>query len=126
MKQALPRRVRLALLCAAVTQLGFLFKHKGANTAPRVELAHPLRSARELLSCRWFRLGLAVAVKILDDHGATFELTNRPEGGALARITLRVAGARAGSDPELRPGAGSRGGLHAAALRSGGRSTLPR
>lgn len=53
--------VGLALLCAAVTQLGFLCKHKGARTAPRVELQHPLRSARELLACRWFRLGLAVA-----------------------------------------------------------------
>jgi hypothetical protein len=54
--------VGLALLCAAVTQLGFLFKHKGANAAPRVELQHPLSSARALLGCRWFRLGLAVAV----------------------------------------------------------------
>jgi drug/metabolite transporter (DMT)-like permease len=53
--------VGLALLCAAVTQLGFLCKHKGARTAPRVELQHPLRSARALLGCRWFRLGLAVA-----------------------------------------------------------------
>jgi signal transduction histidine kinase len=53
-------------------------------------------------------LGIAVAVKILDDHGATFELVNRPEGGALARITLQVAGAPAASDPELRQGAGSR------------------
>jgi hypothetical protein len=53
--------IGVALLCAAVTQLGFLCKHKGANTAPAVELAHPLSSARALLACRWFRLGLAVA-----------------------------------------------------------------
>jgi drug/metabolite transporter (DMT)-like permease len=53
--------IGLALLCAAVTQLGFLCKHKGANTAPRVELQRPLSSARALLACRWFRLGLAIA-----------------------------------------------------------------
>jgi hypothetical protein len=53
--------IGLALVCAAVTQLGFLCKHKGANTAPRVELQHPLASARALLACKWFRLGLGVA-----------------------------------------------------------------
>ena len=36
-------------------------------------------------------LGIAIVSKVLADHGATFELTNRPEGGALARIMLRVA-----------------------------------
>jgi nitrogen fixation/metabolism regulation signal transduction histidine kinase len=49
-------------------------------------------------------LGIAVALKILDDHGAAFELSNRPEGGALARITLPIAGARADSGPGLRRG----------------------
>jgi drug/metabolite transporter (DMT)-like permease len=53
--------IGLALLCAVVTQLGFLFKHKGANVAPQVQLQRPLRSARALLRCRWFRLGLGVA-----------------------------------------------------------------
>jgi hypothetical protein len=53
--------IALALLCAVVTQLGFLCKHKGANAAPRVELLHPLAGARALLGCRWFRIGLAVA-----------------------------------------------------------------
>jgi two-component system, NtrC family, nitrogen regulation sensor histidine kinase NtrY len=40
-------------------------------------------------------LGIAIVSKVLADHGATFELTNRPEGGALARIMLRVANAPA-------------------------------
>jgi nitrogen fixation/metabolism regulation signal transduction histidine kinase len=44
-------------------------------------------------------LGLAIALKILDDHGGTFELSNRAEGGALARITLTLA--RPGAGPEL-------------------------
>ena len=38
--------IGLALLCAAVTQLGFLCKHRGAALAPRVELRAPLKSAR--------------------------------------------------------------------------------
>ena len=53
--------IGLALLCAVVTQLGFLCKHRGANAASRVELRRPLSSARALLACRWFRLGLGVA-----------------------------------------------------------------
>jgi drug/metabolite transporter (DMT)-like permease len=53
--------IGLALLCAAVTQLGFLFKHKGANAAPQVQLQRPLHSAGALLRCSWFRLGLGVA-----------------------------------------------------------------
>jgi nitrogen fixation/metabolism regulation signal transduction histidine kinase len=36
-------------------------------------------------------LGIAIVSKVLADHGATFELLNRGEGGALARITLRAA-----------------------------------
>ena len=66
--------VGLALLCAAVTQLGFLFKHKGANAAPRVQLQHPLSSARSLLACRWFRLGLAVAAAAWVLHVAALAL----------------------------------------------------
>ena len=38
--------IGLALLCAAITQLGFLCKHRGAAAAPRVELRAPLRSAK--------------------------------------------------------------------------------
>ena len=36
----------LALLCAVVTQLGFLYKHKGANEAAAVDMSHPLRSGK--------------------------------------------------------------------------------
>jgi drug/metabolite transporter (DMT)-like permease len=53
--------ILLALACAVATQLGFLYKHKGANAAPRVCMRHPLRSARELFSSRWFAIGMAVA-----------------------------------------------------------------
>jgi drug/metabolite transporter (DMT)-like permease len=53
--------ILLALACAIATQLGFLYKHKGANQAPRVDIRHPLRSARQLYSCKLFAVGMAVA-----------------------------------------------------------------
>jgi drug/metabolite transporter (DMT)-like permease len=53
--------ILLALACAVATQLGFLYKHKGANEAPQVDIRHPLRSAKQLFSCRWFAVGMAVA-----------------------------------------------------------------
>jgi drug/metabolite transporter (DMT)-like permease len=53
--------ILLALACAVATQLGFLYKHKGANAAPRVCMRHPLRTARALFSSRWFAIGMAVA-----------------------------------------------------------------
>src|SRR3954454_12831666 len=52
----------LALLCAALTQLGFLCKHRGANQIALVEWARPLRSAKALLSTRWFAIGMVGAV----------------------------------------------------------------
>jgi uncharacterized membrane protein len=54
--------IGLALMCAAVTQLGFLCKHRGANLAVPVDLGRPLRSARALFSSPWFLAGMAVAV----------------------------------------------------------------
>src|SRR5437588_12390552 len=54
--------ILLALLCALVTNLGFLYKHRGACAAAPVDIRHPLRSARGLFSSRWFAIGMAVAV----------------------------------------------------------------
>ena len=36
--------ILLALGCAIATQLGFLYKHRGANEAPCVDIRHPLHS----------------------------------------------------------------------------------
>src|SRR5215211_7926851 len=54
--------ILLALACAVATQLGFLYKHRGANEAPSVDVRHPLRSGKSLFSSRWFALGMAVAL----------------------------------------------------------------
>jgi len=51
----------LAFACAAATQLGFLCKHRGACSAPPVELRRPLASAKALFSTRWFAFGMAIA-----------------------------------------------------------------
>jgi len=52
--------ILLALLCALASNLAFLYKHRGACTACKVEISHPLRTARSLWSQRWFAIGMAV------------------------------------------------------------------
>src|SRR5918911_5171672 len=54
--------ILLALLCAVATNLGFLFKHRGACAAPDVTMRHPLRSAVGLFRSKWFAVGMLVAV----------------------------------------------------------------
>jgi drug/metabolite transporter (DMT)-like permease len=54
--------IMLALACAVATQLGFLYKHRGANAAPKVEIRHPLRSVRSLFASKWFAIGMGVAL----------------------------------------------------------------
>jgi drug/metabolite transporter (DMT)-like permease len=53
--------ILLALGCAFVANLGFFYKYRGANTVAKVQVRHPLRSARQLFSSRWFALGMLVA-----------------------------------------------------------------
>jgi LPXTG-motif cell wall-anchored protein len=52
----------LALLCALATNLGFLYKHRGACAAADVDWKHPLRSGASLFKSRWFALGMLVAL----------------------------------------------------------------
>jgi drug/metabolite transporter (DMT)-like permease len=54
--------ILLSLACAFVANLGFFYKHRGANAVAKVEMRHPLRSARALYSSKWFALGMGVAV----------------------------------------------------------------
>lgn len=53
--------IALALGCALTTNLGFLYKHRGACAAPAVDFRHPVRSARQLFASRMFALGMLVA-----------------------------------------------------------------
>src|ERR671910_2677656 len=52
----------LALVCAVATQLGFLYKHRGANAAPKVDVRHPLRTVKSLFASKWFAIGMGVAL----------------------------------------------------------------
>ncbi len=53
--------IALALACAFATQLAFLYRHKGANAAPAVDLRRPLRSGRALFASRLFAFGMVIA-----------------------------------------------------------------
>jgi len=66
--------IGLALACAAVTQLAFLCKHRGAGSVPLVEIKHPLRSARALLGSRWFAIGMGIAAVAWVLHVAALAL----------------------------------------------------
>jgi drug/metabolite transporter (DMT)-like permease len=51
----------LALLCALFSNLGFLYKHRGACAAPDVSWTHPLQSAVALFRSKWFAIGMGIA-----------------------------------------------------------------
>ena len=51
----------LALACALTTNVGFLFKHRGACAAAPVDFRHPLRTGKALFSSRFFALGMLIA-----------------------------------------------------------------
>ncbi|HSZ12508.1 MAG TPA: hypothetical protein VK790_00530 [Solirubrobacteraceae bacterium] len=53
--------ILLALACAFVANLGFFYKYRGANSVPKVQVLHPLRSVRALYSSKWFTLGMLTA-----------------------------------------------------------------
>jgi len=53
--------ILLALACALATNVGFLFKHRGACAAPPVDFRCPLRTARALYSSRLFAIGMVIA-----------------------------------------------------------------
>jgi drug/metabolite transporter (DMT)-like permease len=64
----------LALASALATNLGFLFKHRGAVRAPPVRVRHPLRSAAGLFRSRWFLVGWIVAAVAWGLHVAALSL----------------------------------------------------
>jgi drug/metabolite transporter (DMT)-like permease len=52
----------LALASAFVTNLGFLWRHRGAVAAPAVDVRRPLHSAICLFRSKWWTIGYAAAV----------------------------------------------------------------
>jgi drug/metabolite transporter (DMT)-like permease len=53
--------ILLALGCALTTNLGFLYKHRGACAVPAVDFRHPARTARQLFGSRLFSIGMLIA-----------------------------------------------------------------
>ena len=53
--------ILLALVCALATNIGFLFKHRGACAAPAVDMRRPVQTAKALFSSRLFALGMVIA-----------------------------------------------------------------
>ncbi len=53
--------ILLALACALTTNVGFLFKHRGACEAPAVDFRRPLDSAKSLFRSRLFAVGMLIA-----------------------------------------------------------------
>src|SRR5271165_6687077 len=66
--------ILLALACAFVANLGFFYKYRGANSVPKVEVLHPLRSARQLYSSKWFALGMIIATASWGLHVAALAM----------------------------------------------------
>src|ERR671926_591949 len=66
--------ILLALACALATNLGFLFKHRGACAAPDVDWKHPMRSGAALFRSKWFTIGMLVAVGAWVFHVAAMAL----------------------------------------------------
>jgi hypothetical protein len=53
--------ILLALVCALATNIGFLFKHRGACAAPAVDMRRPVQTAKALFSSRLFAVGMLIA-----------------------------------------------------------------
>jgi hypothetical protein len=52
--------ISLALLCALTTNVGFLYKHRGACAAPSVDIRRPLRTAKSLFASPLFTIGWVI------------------------------------------------------------------
>jgi hypothetical protein len=52
--------ILLALVCALTTNVGFLFKHRGACAAPAVDMHHPWQCAKSLFGNKVFAIGWGI------------------------------------------------------------------
>jgi drug/metabolite transporter (DMT)-like permease len=66
--------ILLALACAFMANVAFFYKHRGATAVAKVQMRHPLRSARALYSSKWFALGMLIATASWVLHAAALAL----------------------------------------------------
>ncbi|HEY2769948.1 MAG TPA: hypothetical protein VGI87_05245 [Solirubrobacteraceae bacterium] len=62
--------ILLALACALATNIGFLYKHRGACEAPPVDMRRPLYSAKSLFASKLFAIGMVIATGAWGFHVA--------------------------------------------------------
>src|SRR3982074_1349293 len=66
--------ILLALACAFVANLGFFYKHRGANSVPKIDVRHPFQAARSLYSSKWFTIGMITATASWGLHVAALAM----------------------------------------------------
>jgi hypothetical protein len=66
--------ILLALACALATNIGFLYKHRGACAAPAVDMRQPVKTARSLFASPLFALGMLIASGAWAFHVAAMAL----------------------------------------------------
>src|SRR4051795_2371522 len=66
----------LALASAFATNLGFLFRHRGAVAAPDVDGRHPVRSVVDLFRSKWWTIGYGVAAVAYAFHVGALALAS--------------------------------------------------
>lgn len=97
--------ILLALACALATNIGFLYKHRGACAAPAVDIRRPLETARSLFSVPLFAIGMLIAAGAWIFHVAAMSLAPLSivqavlAGGVvlLAVMAERIFGLRTGA-----------------------------
>ncbi len=94
--------ILLALACALATNVGFLFKHRGACQVPAVDYLHPLRSAKALFSCKTFAFGFAIATGAWGFHVAAMSMA--PLTIVQSVLAGGVVAARDHGRADVRPG----------------------
>ncbi len=66
--------ILFALACAVATNVGFLYKHRGARAAPAVDMRRPLRSAKALFASPLFAVGMVIATGAWVFHVAAMSM----------------------------------------------------
>ena len=66
--------ILLALACALATNVGFLYKHRGACEAPAVNIRRPIHCAISLYRSKLFAIGMLIATGAWGFHVAAMSL----------------------------------------------------
>src|SRR3984885_7467325 len=110
--------ITLALACALATNVGFLYKHRGACAAPSVDMRRPWQSAKALFASPLFTIGWVIGAGAWVFHVAAMSVAPLSivqsvlAGGMvlLAVMAEQMLGCRLGRRKWLRPPVPAGGG----------------